>query len=107
MGNVAGTLIGPFLFAKLPAKWIIVVASITNGILVSTFVLTSNFWIIFVTRVLAGLAQVMFIIYFPVWIDQHAPPKSQTMWISLYFLTVPLGLILGYFSTGLIVGSDS
>lgn len=30
------------------------------------------------------------------WIDREAPPKSQTMWISLFFLTVPLGIILGY-----------
>ena len=37
-----------------------------------------------------------FIIYFPVWIDQCAPPASQTMWISVYFLTVPLGILFGY-----------
>ena len=69
MGNVAGTLIGPFLYAKLRAKHVIVVASIVNAIFVSAFLLTSNFWILFGTRIVTGIAQVMFVIYFPVWID--------------------------------------
>jgi hypothetical protein len=37
---------------------------------------TTNYWIIFTTRFLAGLFQVVFVVYFPVWIDQHAPKKS-------------------------------
>jgi predicted MFS family arabinose efflux permease len=107
MGNVAGTLIGPFLFAKMRAKHVIIAASIVNALFVSSFLVTSNFWILFSTRFITGLAKVMFVIYFPVWIDQHAPPASQTMWISLYFLTVPIGLIIGYFSTSLIIGDNN
>jgi putative MFS transporter len=76
LGNVAGSLIGPFLFEKLKAKHIIVVSAIMNGILVSAFNFTTNFSIILGSRVLAGLFQVMFVIYFPVWIDQHAPVSS-------------------------------
>jgi len=29
------------------------------------------------------------------------------MWISLYFLAVPIGIIVGYFSTSLIIGGDN
>ncbi len=39
-GNVAGSLITPFLFGKLKAKHIIVVSAIGNGILVSAFIIT-------------------------------------------------------------------
>ena len=34
--------------------------------------------------------------YFPVWIDECAPPKQQTMWMSLFFITEHLGIIIGY-----------
>jgi MFS family permease len=75
-GNVTGSLLTPFIFGKLKAKHIIVVSAIMNGILVSAFNFTTNYWIIFTTRFLAGLFQVVFVVYFPVWIDQHAPKKS-------------------------------
>ena len=73
-----------------------ITSAILNGVFVGSFVLISNFYILILTRFFAGFFEVMFIIYFPVWIDLFAPPKSQTMWISLYYLTVPLGLILGF-----------
>jgi predicted MFS family arabinose efflux permease len=80
-----------------------VVSAIFNGLFVGAFAFTKNFWILFVTRSFVGFFQVMFVIYFPVWIDLCAPPKSQTMWISFFFLTVPLGIVLGY---GLTIGFD-
>ena len=95
-GNVAGSLVAPILFAKLPPKLVIVVSAIMNALAVGVFTFTDNFWLIFASRVIVGFFQVMFIIYFPVWIDQQAPPAKQTMWISFYFLTVPIGLIVGY-----------
>lgn len=106
LGNVLGSLLGPFIFGKIKAKNIIVISSIMNALMVAVFNFVTNYWILFSSRVLVGLFQVMFVIYFPVWIDQHAPQASQTMWISFYFLTVPVGLIIGYFATSLMMGSD-
>jgi hypothetical protein len=53
-----------------------VVSAILNGLFVGVFAFTKNFWILFVTRAFVGFFQVMFVIYFPVWIDLCAPPKS-------------------------------
>lgn len=99
VGNVAGSLLCPFLFSKLKAKHILVTAAVLNAAFVAVFTFVTDYWIIFGSRVAVGFFQVMFIIYFPVWIDQQAPPRSQTMWISFFFLTVPIGLIVGYGST--------
>lgn len=38
----------------------------------------------------------MFTVYFPVWIDQHAPPKKASTWIGVYFFFIPFGLLVGY-----------
>jgi hypothetical protein len=72
-----------------------ITSAILNGLSVSSFAFTKNFYILIVSRVTAGFFKVMFVIYFPVWIDLCAPQKSQTMWISFYFLMVPMGIILG------------
>lgn len=53
-----------------------VISAILNGLFVGAFAFTKNFWILFVTRAFVGFFQVMFVIYFPVWIDLCAPPKS-------------------------------
>lgn len=58
IGNVIGTVIAPFLFAKLKAKHIIVVAAILNGLSVGAFSILENFWIIFATRILGGFFKV-------------------------------------------------
>ena len=38
----------------------------------------------------------MFKVFFPVWIDECAPAKNQTMWMSLFFITEHGGIIIGY-----------
>lgn len=70
IGNVTGSLLCPFLFAKLNAKHILVVAAILNALTVAVFTFIDDYWIIFGSRIAVGFFQVMFVIYFPVWIDQ-------------------------------------
>ena len=76
IGNVLGSLISPKLFAKIEPKKTMVASAILNGLFVSAFAFIKDFWVLLVTRILVGLFQGMFVIYFPVWIDLCAPPKS-------------------------------
>jgi predicted MFS family arabinose efflux permease len=76
IGIVIGSVLCPFLFAKLSPKPLIIIACILNACSVSVFSLTTSFWLIFASRILVGLFLSVFIIYFPVWIDQCAPPES-------------------------------
>jgi hypothetical protein len=46
---------------------------------------------------------VFFCIYFPVWVDLFADEKRKTVWLTLLLLGVPLGIIMGYLSTAVIV----
>ena len=72
-----------------------ITSAILQGLFTSFFVFSKNLIILIVTRVFGGFFQVMFMIYFPVWIDLCAPPKSQAMWISLLYSAFPLGVIIG------------
>jgi predicted MFS family arabinose efflux permease len=76
LGNVVGSLITPKLFTIFKAKHLIVAAAIFNALAVGVFSITTDYWIIFSSRVLVGFFQVIFVIYFPVWIDLCAPPSK-------------------------------
>ncbi len=48
--------------------------------------------------------QVFFCIYFPVWVTLFIPnPKQQTLMLTFLVLGVPLGVIIGYILTSLII----
>ena len=96
IGNVLGCLIFPLLLSKSTAKPVVVWASLLNALSVGVFSLTDLYWALIASRVLAGLSQVVFVIYFPVWIDLCSPEKQKTMLISVFYLSVPLGLVMGF-----------
>ena len=96
IGIVLGSVICSILFSVCSPKLIILGAVIFNAGAVAVFSLTQIYWAIFASRIAVGLFLSVFIIYFPVWIDQCAPIKSQAIWISFYFLTEDLGMVLGY-----------
>jgi predicted MFS family arabinose efflux permease len=96
IGNILGCLLFPLLLSKLNAKTVIVWASLLNALSVGIFSLTDLYWALIASRVLAGLSQVVFVIYFPVWIDLCSPEKHKTMLISVFYLSVPLGLVTGF-----------
>jgi len=104
LGNVIGSLITPKLLLVMKAKTALVSASILNAIAVGVFSITKMYWVIFASRVLVGLFQVVFVIFFPVWIDLCSPPSKQAMWISFFFLMVPVAVVVGY---GITLGLSS
>ena len=69
IGNVIGSFLCPFLFSKMRAKHILVIAAVGNALTVAVFTFVKDYWVIFASRCFVGFFQVMFIIYLPVWID--------------------------------------
>ncbi|CDW85639.1 major facilitator superfamily protein [Stylonychia lemnae] len=96
IGNIIGCILCPFLFKIISSKWLIINASILNALLLCPFYFSSNFWLLVSCRIILGIFQVIFVVYFPVWIDQCAPKHLRTIWLTVMFLQVPLGIVLGY-----------
>jgi len=69
MGNIIGSMLCPMLFRKFPPKFLLVLATVCRAAFLLPFTFSTNFWLIFATRIIAGLFEVFYIIYFPVWID--------------------------------------
>lgn len=99
IGNISGSLVLPLILTKFRPKTVVIFAAIMNALTAGVFPLTKIYWIIFVSRVLVGIFQVVFMIYFPVWIDVRAAPKKKSIWLSIFILTGPFGLVLGMILT--------
>ncbi len=96
---MVGTLICPILFAIVPEKFLLSTAALLNGGSLILCYFAKNFWMFFIGRLVSGFFKVFMTIFFPVWIDIHAPKSSQAMWISIYFFLYPVGMVIGYASS--------
>ena len=65
----------------------------------------NNFFYLWISRTLVGFFQTFWCIYIPVWIDMFAPIQKKTIWLTLTQLAVPLGIVIGYCSTAVLVSN--
>lgn len=45
---------------------------------------------------MAGISQVFYNIYAPVWADAFGSERQKSLWITLYFSCGPLGIFIGF-----------
>ena len=69
LGQTIGSFLATFFLQKMPTKLILSSCLILNTSSLILFTLTDIYWIIALCRVLTGLFQIFFVIYFPVWAD--------------------------------------
>ena len=50
-----------------------------------------------------GFFQVFACIYIPVWIDHFSPKEKKTMMLTMVQLAVPLGIVLGYIMSAILI----
>uniref|UniRef100_A0A7S1FN67 Major facilitator superfamily (MFS) profile domain-containing protein n=1 Tax=Corethron hystrix TaxID=216773 RepID=A0A7S1FN67_9STRA len=62
---------------------------------------------LYVARFVSGFLRAPIIIYAPVWVDEFAPKKSLTRWVSVLQANVALGIMLGYLLGGIATHYDS
>ena len=43
----------------------------------------------------------------PIWCDAHAPAEKKTTWITWFIVACPLGIVLGYLKTAVIISQES
>jgi len=60
VGIIAGSLVAPFLFAKLSSKAILMVGVLGNAAAVGSWALTNNYLLLACARILNGIFQVSF-----------------------------------------------
>mmetsp|Transcript_45104 Transcript_45104/g.111844 ORF Transcript_45104/g.111844 Transcript_45104/m.111844 type:complete len:607 (+) Transcript_45104:76-1896(+) len=102
---VALSLVSPFVGVVLqrsPVRRVLLLSVVVNGIACLLFGLAPSAWLLQLTRFFVGASQAFAVIYFPVWTDAKAPGASKTLYMSMMQAGVPLGIVVGYLTGGLI-----
>ena len=76
-----------------------------NALMQSMFIITKNFPILLVARILSGSFQVFVTIYWPVWVDAFSASETQKgVWMTLVLLASVFAYVVGY---GLVLVADA
>ena len=74
---------GP-IFSRFEARSVLVICGLLNSIGFFMFMLTSNFDLLILGRVINGLAQSMLCPYMLAWVNEFSPHASQTAWMGAF-----------------------
>lgn len=99
MGNLIGALFLIKVIDITNRKKLSFFSTLFNAILIYSFTQITNVYMLFVNRILVGIMQSYITIYFPVWIDQFGMRSWKTLMLSLFNITSPLGVLIGFVLT--------
>jgi len=71
------------------------------SVLLLAFAPSDAAWLALCSRIFIGLSQATFVIFAPVWVDEFAPENKQALWLSLCQAGIPLGIMVGYATAGI------
>ncbi|KAI5071219.1 hypothetical protein GOP47_0013470 [Adiantum capillus-veneris] len=63
-----------------------------------------EFWTIAIARMLVGVGEASFISLAAPFVVDHAPQDKKTVWLSLFYMCIPVGMALGYIYGGVVGG---
>jgi len=58
--------------------------------------LAPHMWVMIGARVISGVGEASFQCIVPPYIDDHAPPAKRGLWLSLFFMAIPVGSAIGF-----------
>lgn len=67
-----------------------------NAVVIYSFILTENFYLDAVLRLVSGFFKVFSCIYMPVWADIYAKEHLKSAWLTFLMMTSALGGVLGF-----------
>lgn len=105
-GNFVGAILLMKYIDKFERKIMLLISFGINALFLYLFTLILNIPFLFLNRIIVGMVQSLITIYMPVWVDQFGPKKWKTMMLSVFNITSPIGVILGFAITVGVKESD-
>lgn len=100
-----GALLVSFLMKKLTTLKTLLMALFLNILCSVWFAFSYSLTSMYFSRFLMGFTQAFWVVYGPVWTNHFSPKDSQTTWLGILQGFSPIGIILGYSITALIVNN--
>jgi len=92
-----------YIIKKFKSKTTLYVSLAANIIVCVLFAISYNLACLYIARFFMGFTQAFWVIYAPVWTNYSSPLKQQSTWLGILQGFSPLGIILGYIVTGIVI----
>jgi len=96
LGKALGCLVFFSIINKLNRKYMLLVTSFLTILSLILTTQTRNLVLLYLFRIIAGLAQSYIGIYFPVWNDQFGIHKYKSIILTCHHISSSLGYLFGY-----------
>lgn len=100
-----GSLLVSYLMKKFSTIKVLFLALCCNILCSIWFAFSFTLTSMYFSRFCMGFTQAFWVVYGPVWTNQFSPENRQTTWLGILQGFSPIGIIVGYGLTGLIVNN--
>ena len=94
-GEIIGLLIYMPIINKNHRKFIVVITSLLHGLGFFAYFISSNFYYIAILNFLISICKAFINVYIPVWIDQFGIKKYKTLLLTILYMAISIGMIVG------------
>jgi MFS family permease len=94
-GEIIGLLIYMPIINKNHRKFIVVITSFLHGLGFFGYFINTNFYYIAILNFLISICKAFVNVYIPVWIDQFGIKKYKTLLLTILYMAISLGMIIG------------
>ena len=97
MGLACGSAVAAYVFGSSNLiKVSLAVTLLLNAVCLTTFTMSTNFYLSVFLRSCIGFFQVFVCIFQPVWVDLFGPESQKSVWLTVALVASPLGIVIGY-----------
>ena len=95
VGQIIGLIFYMSIINKNHRKFILVCTSFLHGIGLFGYLIYNNFYYISILNLLISICKAFINVYMPVWIDQFGIKKYKTLLLTILYMAISIGMILG------------
>ena len=95
VGEIIGLLFYMSIINQNHRKFILVTTSLLHGIGLFGYLINSNFYYISILNFLVSVCKAFINVYMPVWIDQFGIKKYKTILLTILYMAISMGMIIG------------
>eukprot|EP00759_Apiculatamorpha_spiralis_P058319 PhF_6_TR9175/c0_g1_i2/m.14292 len=107
LGNTIGGSMCGYMFRNYNSKAVIAHSLFIHAAFSLAFAASPHISLAIIARFFMGITQAFTVVYTPVWVDEFAPKATATTWMALAQAGVPLGIMSGYLTAGLIAANTN
>ena len=96
IGHIIGTIIIYSMINKINRKMLLISAVVFKAIALCINAFTNIYVMLLIGRGFAGISQIFFLIYFPIWVEQYGRKEKKSIMFALIQIGLSFGIGVGF-----------